>query len=262
MILGIDHVVIVVHDLEKASADYASLGFTVVPGGEHADGRTHNALVAFSDGAYLELIAFKQPAPDHFFHRAHGREGFITYALLPGNTEEDIVAARARGLDIRGPQPGGRLRPDGQRLQWQLGIPSTADLPFLCGDVTPRDLRVPGGASTAHPNGVLGISTLTVAVRDIEASVVRYRALLGSEPALRRSQDDPQAHIAAFHLGDSTIALIQPGADPGPMSDYLEERGEGPYTLALRVSPSSPTGDLDISRAHDARITLIPALER
>jgi catechol 2,3-dioxygenase-like lactoylglutathione lyase family enzyme len=260
MILSIDHVVIVVHDLAQASADYASLGFTVVQGGEHADGRTHNALVAFSDGAYLELIAFKQPAPDHFFHRAHAREGFVTYALLPGNTQEDIASARTRGLDIKGPQPGGRLRPDGQRLEWQLGIPSTTDLPFLCGDITPRELRVPAGDATVHSNGVLGVSTLTVAVRDINASVERYRALLGSEPALRHTQDDPQAHIAAFHLGDSTIALIQPGDGPGPMRDYLEERGEGPYTLALRVGPSAPAGDLDISRTHDARITLIPAL--
>ena len=59
MISAIDHIVILVHDLEAAVRDYTALGFTVVPGGEHADGRSRNALIAFADGSYLELIAFK-----------------------------------------------------------------------------------------------------------------------------------------------------------------------------------------------------------
>src|SRR5207249_370550 len=34
-----------------------ALGFTVVPGGVHAGGLTHNALIPFADGRYLELLA-------------------------------------------------------------------------------------------------------------------------------------------------------------------------------------------------------------
>ena len=41
----------------------AALGFTVIRGGEHANGITHNVLVVFEDGAYLELIAWKKPDP-------------------------------------------------------------------------------------------------------------------------------------------------------------------------------------------------------
>ena len=37
---------------------------TVVPGGTHADGATHNALVVFADGAYIELPAWRAPAPE------------------------------------------------------------------------------------------------------------------------------------------------------------------------------------------------------
>ena len=58
MIQSIDHIVILVRNLEEAIADYTALGFTVTPGGVHADGATHNALVPFDDGSYLELIAF------------------------------------------------------------------------------------------------------------------------------------------------------------------------------------------------------------
>ncbi|TMJ30929.1 MAG: VOC family protein, partial [Alphaproteobacteria bacterium] len=54
---AIDHLVIMFPDLETAIRDYTELGFTVVRGGSHPTG-THNALIAFADGAYVELIAF------------------------------------------------------------------------------------------------------------------------------------------------------------------------------------------------------------
>ena len=57
--LTIDHVVIVVADLEAATVDFRSLGFTVTPGGVHPDWGSHNALIPLADGGYLELIAFR-----------------------------------------------------------------------------------------------------------------------------------------------------------------------------------------------------------
>jgi catechol 2,3-dioxygenase-like lactoylglutathione lyase family enzyme len=186
MIKGIDHVVILVRDLDQAVANYKELGFNVTPGGEHTDGATHNALVAFADGSYLELIAFKRAAPEHRWWRhalnvARDSEGLIDFALLPTAIESDIAAARQRGLDYKGPFPGGRQRPDGVEIRWQTGQPTTPDLPFLCGDITPRTLRVPSGPAWVHPNGITGIDTLIVIVRDVEESAGRYQALLGSE---------------------------------------------------------------------------------
>jgi len=64
MFTGIDHVVILVQRLDDAIRTYQGLGFNVYPGGEHPGG-THNALVIFRDGAYLELIAFQQPDRPH-----------------------------------------------------------------------------------------------------------------------------------------------------------------------------------------------------
>ncbi len=64
MIKGIDHLVIVVKDLDQAAQDYQQLGFTVVPGGQHPVG-SHNVLISFADGSYLELIAFYREAIDH-----------------------------------------------------------------------------------------------------------------------------------------------------------------------------------------------------
>jgi catechol 2,3-dioxygenase-like lactoylglutathione lyase family enzyme len=263
MIRGIDHIVILVNDLAAASADYAALGFRVLPGGEHSGGATHNALVIFADDTYLELIAFKRPEPGHRWwgHSAAG-EGLVDYALLPGAAEADIAAARARGAAYEGPADGGRLRPDGQQVAWQLGLPPTPDLPFLCGDVTPRELRVPGGAARQHPNGVVGIAGLTVAVADLEASVARYRALLGRDPV--GQPPAPGARLATFEIGGAAITLAASSGDTTPAGDApvhgrIASRGEGPFALTLRTKSAAGAGPLDIARTHGVPIELVAA---
>ena len=252
MIRGIDHIVILVRDLAAPSGDYTALGFTVMPGGDHTGGATHNA-----------LIAFKRSEPGHRWsrHRASG-EGLVDYALLPSAAEADIAAARARGVAYEGPTDGGRLRPDGQQVSWQLGMPPTADLPFLCGDVTPRELRVPGGAVRQHPNGVIGIAGLTVAMNDLEASVARYRALLGRDPIDQSPAPLAGARSATFEVGGAAITLAVPAGETAPDGEgtlraRLAARGEGPYALTLRTNSAANLGMLDQDLTHGVSIELV-----
>ena len=215
MPLTLDHVVVLVSDLEGAITDYTQLGFTVQRGGTHADGATHNALIGFEDGSYLELLAFLKPAPDHRWAAPQqaGTQGFIDFALLPADLGSVIAAARLRGLQYEGPIDGGRLRPDGERLAWQFGWPPTSDLPFLCGDVTPRALRVREGEVRIHPNGVTGVKALSVTVRDLDASVKRYGALFGADVAARVVRSvlpGTGLRIARFPLGDAELLLVSP----------------------------------------------------
>jgi hypothetical protein len=86
--LSLDHVVIAVRDLDRTIADYTALGFTVTVGGEHTGGASHNALIVFADGAYIELIAFKRPNPEFRWWRVldEAGDGFVDYALLPGTS--------------------------------------------------------------------------------------------------------------------------------------------------------------------------------
>lgn len=227
MIKSIDHIVILVHDLEAAVRDYTELGFTVVQGGEHAGGVSRNALIAFSDGSYLELIAFTDNVvpESHPFYRPNNPEGLVTYALLPTDIEADIQSARERGLTLDGPFPGGRLRPDGNRIEWQTARPLTNDLPFLCGDITPRDLRVPSGAARVHKNGALGIDRINISVANIEDSISRYRALLGSEPLYQH--EGAGNYSAEFKLDQCFIDLAS------GENWYSEEHGEGPDALVI-----------------------------
>lgn len=268
MSLTLDHIVIRVNDLERVIADYTALGFTVQRGGTHADGVTHNALVGFADGSYLELIAFLQPAPERrwwLLGERHG-EGYVDFALLPHNVGAVVDAARARGLDYEGPLPGGRLRPDGAQLVWELGRPATPDLPFLCGDVTPRHLRVREGEVREHANGVQGIASVTVAVRDIETSLARYRALLGSAHA---PQPATLAGVgiasAVVPVGDAAVVLVSPLPDSQlpaalDLEHHLATRGEGVLGLTLS-STVATTASLPVEQTHGARISVYPTAD-
>lgn len=280
MITSIDHLVVRVDDLNQAIADYTTLGFTVVPGGEHADGITHNALIILADGIYIELIGFKQSATDHRWWRegAHS-EGLIDFALLPGAIEQDILAATKHGVLISGPHPGGRMRPDGQQIEWKSAWTDTPDLPFLCGDVTPRGLRVPEGMMRRHANGTKGLADITILVHDLYTSIVRYRALLGVADGEQRVMSSGAAlqptveqwHIAGlgfsfarFRLGRSSITLAAPanlvrnGLAGDILHDHLETWGAGPFAFALCVEQSKSTSLLDTSLTHGTRIEMVP----
>ena len=217
MSLTLDHIVIAVHDLDTTIADYTALGFNVQRGGDHPGRSTHNALVVFADGSYFELIAWKQPAPQERWWQLlqrHG-EGIIDFALLPRSVADTVTQAGQRGLVLDGPLEGGRLRPDGERLHWQTARPPSTDLPFLCGDVTPRALRVPEGDARRHANGRKGIARVSVAVHDVDASLGRYEALLGE---LERTAD------GAIRVGECVIELVRKD----------RARGEGPDAMEMR----------------------------
>jgi len=268
--LRLDHIVIAVHDLEATIADYTALGFSVQRGGDHPGRSTHNALVVFADASYLELIAWKTPAPqERWWQILHKRgEGIVDFALLPSNTGEAVAQAAGRGLVLEGPLDGGRVRPDGEQLRWQTARPTTHDLPFLCGDITPRALRVPEGEVRVHANGATGVASLVVAVQDLDASLLRYQALLGHDQATHvgRGVTLPVRHerLALIALGDSTLVLSSTRAasqeepvdwDGGdPVRHRLAAHGEGPFSLTLRTTRADVAATPALARTHGASI--------
>jgi catechol 2,3-dioxygenase-like lactoylglutathione lyase family enzyme len=217
MELRLDHVVNGVGDLAAASAEWAAAGFTVVPGGAHTAAPTHNALIGFQDGSYLELIARRPGATEPAtglsarLLRLEPDEGLVDFALHTPDLAATVAAARAAGLTLSDPAPSGRARPDGVRLAWASSRPASPDLPFLITDTTPRDLRVPGGPAAQHANGVTGIHHLGVQVHDLDASITRYRALLGMEPQPWR-EDEADDEAATVNLGVISVPKSHPHA--------------------------------------------------
>lgn len=261
-LLGIDHVVIAVNDLAVAAADYRALGFTVTPGGRHPGRATENALVVFADGAYLELITYRAPAPDERWWRTlqAAGSGYVDHALWPEDTLAALAAAQARGLDtLVGPVPGSRLRPDGQRIEWVSARQTTPELPFLCADRTPRALRVPEGEARRHANGARGVAELVVAVDALDAALGRYRALLGPAVPLVTAPPDAEGLLRAhYRLGGQRLQLVAPGPATAPghaLRERLRQRGPGPAALTLAAGGGAPR-TLDLAACHGAAIVL------
>lgn len=272
MPLPLDHIVIAVHRLDQAITDYRALGFQVLIGGRHNGRTSHNALVVFQDGSYLELIAWEGPAPQERWYNTlqNAGEGLVDFALLPGDTTEVLNAARARGLlSLEGPFDGARLRPDGAQLRWQTARHASPDLPFLCGDISPRALRVSElPADRLHPNGSLGVARLDIAVQALPTSLTRYQALLG--PDLQASPvllDEGVQQISLF-LGATELRLQSPAPDEAgnaraqALKHRLATRGEGPCTLVLRGEPAAQPVELPFELSHGVALSWASPLKR
>ncbi len=180
--LPIDHVIIAVRNLNAATADYTALGFSVIYGGRHASGSTHNALICFKDGAYLELLAPTgnpaQPGSTDFSPLLRGGEGLVGFALSSSDLRADAAYLRQRGVDVGEISEGKRQRQDGIELRWYTASIEGGMSPFLIEDITLHRRRVPDDASAVtHANGVTGIAELVGASLDKLSGNQKLQAL-------------------------------------------------------------------------------------
>lgn len=257
MLQGIDHIVVAVPDLEAARTSYEALGFTVVAGGRHPVG-THNALIAFGDGSYIELIAFYEANPSHrWWAPLQKGGGLVDFCMQTDDLLGDTAAFRRAGVAIADPAPLSRARPDGYQLRWVLSIPQTGHrgvAPFLIQDETPREERIP--RQQTHANGVTGIGAVTVAVEDA-AAVRRWYAEALGRPGREIERRELGGAGASFEIGPHLLEFVAPtGAGAGPLSGWLQRRGPSPYAATLRTT-GRKVGALDETHTHHAKLALV-----
>jgi hypothetical protein len=137
MFTAIDHFVIVVPELDAAIRDYADAGFTVVRGGRHNIG-THNALIAFADDSYIELIAFLNPVTGHPWYTALEKSGGIVDFCM----QTDDLTADARSDAPRG-RANGRCHASPLHARFLRLSPENASNLRLCGGADEFELPVP-----------------------------------------------------------------------------------------------------------------------
>lgn len=253
-IQGIDHVVVIGADLERLAEQYRALGFTVTPGGRHPEAGADNALIPFEDDSFIELLAFREPRPDMRWARLVARGGGLADFVLNSDAVElDLAAARRNRLPYGAAEPGRRIRPDGVEVSWLAGPVSDTSfgLPSLIQDVTPRELRVPGGAARVHANGATGMARLIVAVNNIDNASLLYQGLLAEDAETARVTDE--FIEAVFRVGQQHIVLRQP-LIAGPLRQHILQFGDSPYALEL----SAPAArEFDPQAAAGARISII-----
>ncbi|KAI6111177.1 glyoxalase-like domain-containing protein [Pisolithus sp. B1] len=251
--------------VELASQQFRDLGFNVIPGGTHTGGLTANALVVLATGSYLELISFTHPAshyppssPDRRKRDSnpwsHKHPGWIDYAFL-GASDPDVSIAhiineRARldgsGVKYDPEVDGGRVREDGKTLKWVITVPSEeqrrGSLPFFCGDVTPREWRVPidPPSNSKHPSGVLGIAHVRILVvaESLDAQSAQLTSVVG-DPPVGHSLSGYTWSLETPHSGLEALKprLILSAPVDEEEETYLAERGPGVYEVAFWVGP-------------------------
>jgi hypothetical protein len=244
MLTGLDHLVILVEELEAAIVGYEELGFRVTPGGAHADGLTRNALIPFADGTYLELAAFVDSTDEQDnvwgwrpFLKTGG--GLVDYCVTSDNLASDVQRLTKAGFDVDGPDGGGRRLPEGTEIRWKSARIRQEGrmLPFLIEDETPRSLRVPDGPSAEHANAALGISRLLISAWDVDEA---YRALTTLVDASSRGGYGEVA------LGPQEILVLSGAPDPPRGS-------EGPLAVEIRTA-GEERAELDAALTKGVRI--------
>jgi catechol 2,3-dioxygenase-like lactoylglutathione lyase family enzyme len=262
---ALDHLVIAVRDLKQAIADYSALGFTVTAGGRHTHAPTQNALVYFADGAYFELIEWLAGVPGEKWYerlQAHG-DGLVDFALVPKRLADALKQAATGNVSYKGPIPGSRFKADGEEVKWELAWPKSYALPFLCGDITPRVLRVPEGSVAVHKNRAQGVAAVAIRVHDLAGAARDYTRLLGiaSGSASLSSQvlQEPGLDICSIRLGPSVLNLVSPLAgSTAPAAVKLRADlvglGEGAYRLVVDVASAQPAPRVSRERSSGASL--------
>jgi catechol 2,3-dioxygenase-like lactoylglutathione lyase family enzyme len=238
--LQIDHVTVAGTSIKEMQVALAAVGIESVYGGAHVNGTTEMALVSFPDGSYLEMMGLQANAAPravdgHVWAKfLRGNAGACAWAVRVTELAAEVRRLKAAGIAVSQPEPGGRQRPDGVKLEWEtsdVGSETRGTIfPFLIQDVTPRAQRAfPQGKPVSRD--FKGISRVVIAVRNLEDAVKRYRQAYPLPEPLRQVDKTFGAHLA--FLGGSPVVLAQPLTADSWISARLEQFGEGVCALVL-----------------------------
>lgn len=256
MLTNVDHLVIVVPDVQSAIAQYTRLGFHVYETGALEGTGTRSAIV-YHETQHLELVAVEDPErarADLTAYAAAGG-GLRWIVLASDDLAADVAAMRGRGVEVTDPMPRARTTPSGTRLEWLLATLVGEDAPPLVfvqhlSDLEARQRQVPERAP--HPNGILGIERIYIAGTNLDGMVEAYSRVLGGPPPTTQDGIIIKANMAMYTFGQSQV-VVGEAYGPGPTQDAMDARGPGPFQAIHR------SNDITASTAWLAAHEVTPA---
>jgi hypothetical protein len=246
-IAGIDHVIVGVHDLERARSGWSRLGFTLSPRGRHIGQGTGNYCIMFGSD-YIELLGIVDPSDfvqslDAFLAM---REGLMATAFAPAATPEETRAVLQR-VQLHPSEP----RPLGRQIELPEGTVSPRfsliSLPpdetpgldcFICAHLTPELMRRPSWL--VHRNGATGLKSIHVLVENTTPLLPAYDRLFGLQQ-VTTTDTVASIRVGRHRIVFSTLddfATMHAGIDLDP--DFALP---GIVSLELRVEQRARTAD-------------------
>jgi catechol 2,3-dioxygenase-like lactoylglutathione lyase family enzyme len=246
-----DHLVLLVHDLDKAVNDFQALGFTVLERADTSHGSTIFRFVSFADGSYLLLTAFTS-VEGMKGHRLgtvlESGEGWADYSFVVPDANAAGGALKAEGFPVRGPVKVSNVLAGGEA--WGLDLLMTGRgaggdnaLPFLVSDNEGRDHRIPG--PSRHANGATGVRSVTVSTGD-GVKVVDTLVAIGG----RAEAGAPKGQRVRF---------ANVWVDVVPLADAPDGRPGGGMVEAVIATDTGEERALDLALSHGAPTRLAKA---
>jgi len=90
---------------------------------------------------------------------------------------------------------------------------------------------------------ITGIEHIGIAVKNLEEAIRFYENVLGLECYAIEEIKDQKVKTAFFNVGQTKIELLESTDPEGPVSKFIEKRGEGVHHIAFAVKnlPSALT---------------------
>ncbi len=262
MIHALDHVVLVVRDLDEATGSYTKiLGRAPSWRGAHPALGTENALFRLANG-YLELLAPTAEGP--FAERLRVRldgagEGLFALAFAVDDAERCAALLRERGYGASDPIPGeGRDRDSGAERRWKnvlLPPERTRGVAIFCIEHLSPAEALPLAAATVDEKGaVAAFDHVVVNTPAPDSARSLYGDGLGLRLALDKTFDKFGARMMFFRTGGVTIEVV---ARLDEQSD--PDAADALFGLAWRVPDASlararmAAAGLDVSEPRSGR---------
>ncbi len=240
---GLDHVVVMVRELDAAAESWRALGFTLSPRGTHsAHLGTGNHTLMFGND-YIELLGVLHDtllnAPSREYLAAHG-EGIERAAFTTRDAAEGVAALRASGIDAQGPVefsrpvnlPGGHSGEAAFSVfYWPAGMRPGGLRLFACQHHTRETVWLPELRS--HANTTRGIARVEIIAPQPAAAAAQLAELIAADAL---TIDDGMRVLTAPGRGDFEFLTADAFAARHPALQRSHMPAEGVAALVLRAA--------------------------
>jgi hypothetical protein len=265
-VIGIDHAVVMVKDLDQAAANYKRLGFTVSPRGTHSAHMGSGNYTIMFDPDYMELLGVLTPtehnAPARAYLEKNG-EGIERVAFTAVDSAAGAEEIRARGYPPVGPtdferpvtMPNGTISAAKFRtFQWP-----TAEAPggvriFACQHKTRETVWIP--ELMQHANGAKRLKQVLIASPEPAKDAAQLSRMID-----RDARNETDGAVAVRSGGDRAdfvfLTRDQLGKRyPGVSLTGLSERGGAGLVIAAELTATEKA--LGATGIHSAGGIVVP----